>query len=121
DTAARLHDMGYANFTIDIYGREDDPRYRSLIHDREVTGAICLQGNRDQGRLLELYSSYDLFVFPTWQREPFGFAPLEAAACGCVPLFTDDCGIAEWLIDGVDCLKADRTAEAFARRIAEVL
>src|SRR5262249_20404391 len=64
---------------------------------------------------------YDLFAFPTRRQEPFGLVPLEAAARGCVPVITDDCGIAEWLAHGVHCLKAARTPAAFARAIQTVL
>jgi glycosyltransferase involved in cell wall biosynthesis len=71
--------------------------------------------------LLGLYRDYDVFAFPTWSREPFGVVALEAASAGCVPLITDECGIAEWLIDGVDCLKAPRSAEGFAERYGEIL
>ena len=59
--------------------------------------------------------------FPTLEREPFGLVPLEAAARGCVPLISRRCGIAEWLVHGVHCLKADRTPDAFARAFADVL
>jgi glycosyltransferase involved in cell wall biosynthesis len=62
-----------------------------------------------------------MFVFPTWPREPFGVAPLEAAAHGCVPLISADCGISEWLLDGVHCLKALRTPAAFADALERVL
>jgi glycosyltransferase involved in cell wall biosynthesis len=122
ETAARLHDLGYANFIIDIYGREEPiPRFRAMLHDHDVAGTVRLMGGRTQPELLRLYPAYDLFAFPTWEREPFGFAPLEAAACGCVSLFTADCGIAEWLVDGVHCLKASRSAAEFAERIVEIL
>ena len=37
-----------------------------------------------------------------------------------MPLISEDCGNAEWFIDRVDCLKARRSADGFAARIAEV-
>jgi glycogen synthase len=121
DAAARLHDLGFANFTIDVYGREDNPRFRAMLHEREVSGTVRFMGSRTQPDLLRLYADYDVFAFPTWAREPFAFAPLEAGARGCVPLFSADCGNSEWLVDEVHCLKAERTAEGFASRIAQVL
>jgi glycosyltransferase involved in cell wall biosynthesis len=121
ETAAVLRGSGLANFRIDIYGRETDPVYRTLLHRHGVADLVHLMGSRTHDELLELYSSYDVFAFPTWTREPNAFVPLEAAAAGCLPLFTADCGNAEWLIDGVDCLKAPRTPEGFARRVAEIL
>jgi hypothetical protein len=36
-------------------------------------------------------------------------------------LISNTCGIAEWLVHTIDCLKAPRTADAFARTIAAVL
>ncbi|HXB63806.1 MAG TPA: glycosyltransferase family 4 protein [Solirubrobacteraceae bacterium] len=119
--AARLGELGYANFHIDLFGREVDGYARTLVHEFGVEDKVNLMGISNQEDLLVRYREYDLFAFPTWQREPFGFAPLEAAAIGCVPLFTDDCGVSEWLVDNVHCLKAERTVEAFARRIVEVL
>jgi glycosyltransferase involved in cell wall biosynthesis len=71
--------------------------------------------------LLEAYRDYDLFAFPTLEREPFGLVPLEAVARGCVPIISRRCGIAEWLVHGVHCLKAERTPESFARVFAEVI
>lgn len=121
ETAARLHDAGFANFSIDIYGREGEPRFRRELYERDVVGTVRFMGSLPQPELLKLYADYDVFAFPTWAREPSAFAPLEAAAHGCVPLFSDDCGNAEWLINEVDCLKARRDPASFADRIAQVL
>lgn len=121
EAAAALRDSGLGNFTIDIYGREDDWTYRRMLHQYEVADLVRLKGSRSHDELVALYQDYDMLAFPTWSREPFGFVALEAAAAGCVPLITADCGAAEWLIDGVDCLKAIRSPLAFAKRISEVL
>ncbi len=121
ETAARLRDQGYANFSIDIYGSEQDARFRRQLHEHRVADLVHLKGPRSHRELLKLFDSYDMFLFPSWSREPFGFAPLEAAAAGCVPMVSADCGIAEWLVGDVDCLKAGRDAEQFARRIGAVL
>jgi glycosyltransferase involved in cell wall biosynthesis len=121
EAAAVLRDSGLGNFTIDIYGREDDWRFRRALHKLGVADVVRLMGSRSHDELVSLYRRYDLLAFPTWSREPFGFVALEAAAAGCVPLITADCGAAEWLIDGVDCLKAPRNAYGFAKRISEIL
>ena len=36
------------------------------------------------------------------QTENFGVAPAEAAACGVATIVSDQCGVAEWLRDGVE-------------------
>ena len=43
------------------------------------------QGSRPQAELARLYPTYDVFAFPTWHREPFAFAPLEASLAGVRP------------------------------------
>jgi glycosyltransferase involved in cell wall biosynthesis len=121
EAAARLRDRGFGNLRIDIYGREGDPRFRRMLIDNDVQELVRLMGPREHDDLIALYGEYDVFAFPTWSREPFGFAPLEAAAAGCLSLFSADCGIAEWMIDGLDCLKARRSAEGFAQRMEQVL
>ena len=121
ETAAVLRTRGYGDFVIDLYGAEDDLRFRTAIHERGLLDVVRIMGSREHRAMLDLHRTYDVFVFPTWAREPFAFAPLEAAAAGCVPLLSDDCGNAEWMIDGVDCLKAKRSALAFAERISQII
>ena len=118
---ARLRELGYAEVTVDLFGREPDASLKALALRLGVADAVRFMGSRSQEELLPLYRDYDVFAFPTWAREPFGFAPLEAAAFGCVPLISDDCGIGEWLVDGVHCLKAERSVEGFAGALGEIL
>ena len=121
EAAAQLRSSGLANFTIDMCGREATPEWRELILRLDLADRVRLIGLRSHAEMLALYHEYDVFAFPTWTREPFGFVALEAAAAGCLPVVTADSGISEWLIDGVDCLTAQRDAGAFARRFAEIL
>ncbi len=119
--AARLRDLGHEDFEIDLYGRVTDGYVPHLIQSLGVSDRVRLRGPRTQSELSDIFANADLFAFPTREREPFGFAPLEAAARGCVPVMTPICGIAEWLVHGVHALKAPRTPEAFARVFASVL
>lgn len=121
ETASRLRDDGYSNFTIDLYGRIVGSRFRAMVHEHDVAPFVRLMGSRPHAEILELYSDYDVFIFPTWDREPAAFAPLEAASAGCVPLFSAGCGNAEWMIDGVDCIKAPRDAISFAIAVERIL
>jgi glycosyltransferase involved in cell wall biosynthesis len=123
EAAARLRAGGWANFSVDIYGKVSDAYFPGLIDELGLQGHVTLKGSRSQSELLALYRSaqYDVFAFPTWGREPFAFGPLEAAAHGCVPVMSRICGNAEWFVHGVHCLKADRTPEAFARAFADIL
>lgn len=121
EAAAHLQEWGFFNFTVDVYGTIADYSLEAMITQLDVRDRVGLKGFRSQAELYSLYDDYDVFAFPTWSREPFGFAPLEAAAHGCVALVTDDCGYAEWMVDGVHCVKSSRSSIAFARHIAAIL
>ena len=121
EAAALVRAAGHDDFAIDLYGQVDDPFFVALAHARGVDQHVHFLGSRPQAELSEHYAEHDLFAFPTWPREPFGFAPLEAAWRGCVPLLSQQCGFAEWFVSGVHCLKADRTPTAFAEAILAVL
>jgi glycosyltransferase involved in cell wall biosynthesis len=122
EAAAELRRKGCDDFEVHVYGKCTDPSFLDLITHHDLRDHVVLMGSRPHAELMRLYAEYDVFAFPTEEREPFGLAPLEAAAAGCVPVITQNCGIAEWLVHGVHCLKADRTPRAFAevfRRIAD--
>jgi glycosyltransferase involved in cell wall biosynthesis len=108
-------------FRVDIYGREDDDRFRALASERGLEDVVGFHGVVEQRELMRRLSSYDVFAFPTEWREPFAFAPLEAAAAGCVPLISGTCGNAEWMVDGVHCLKSARDPQAFANALKAIL
>lgn len=92
EAAGRLRDLGYDNFTVDLYGNVSDSSFQALIQVKKLEGRVALRGVRTQAELAAIYGQYDVFAFPTWEREPFGLGPLEAAAYGCVPVVT--CGAA---------------------------
>jgi glycogen synthase len=120
-SAALLRDRGYDNFAVDIYGKVNDFHFPRLVRTLSLGDHVSFKGWRTQAELTELYGGYDLFAFPTWEREPFAFAPLEAASNGCVPVLSQICGNAEWFVHGVHCLKAPRTAEDFAQVFQDIL
>ena len=110
------------DFTVDLYGAGDLTRYVDLVQASGLAERVRVMGPRPQNVLLRAYADYDAFLFPTWEREPFGFAPVEAAGCGTPPILTRTCGAAERFVDGVHALKIDRDAPSLAdamRRIAD--
>ncbi|MGL6076606.1 MAG: glycosyltransferase family 4 protein [Fimbriiglobus sp.] len=116
-----LRDQGFTNLTLDIYGMGNDVEFRTLVQSLDLTNRIQFCGLKTQRELDRLYPDYDVFVFPTWGREPFAFAPLEAMAHGCLAIITNVCGNAEWFIDRVDCLKIERNPDALALCLKSVL
>jgi glycosyltransferase involved in cell wall biosynthesis len=121
ESASILQADGRHSFSVDIYGRVETPNYQAQIDKLRLRERVTLMGKCPHAELLQRFRGYDIFAFPTWRREPFGIAPLEAAGQGCVSVISECCGIAEWLMHGVHCLKARRTPEAFAQVIADIL
>lgn len=113
---ALLRDRGVRNVTLDLYGNaEDQNRYPRLVEHLGLGSVVTLRGFLPHSELVARYRNYDVFAFPTWEREPFGLVPLEAAAHGgCVPLISRSCGIGEWLVHGVQCLKVSPDAHSVA-------
>jgi glycogen synthase len=120
EAARLLLDRGLRDFELDIYGQVPDAEFPSMARMFGLEDHVRFRGPRSQPELARLFRNYDVFAFPTWAREPFGFAPLEAGAQGCVPLISHVCGISEWLIHGVDCLKVRRTARGFADALSAI-
>jgi glycogen(starch) synthase len=121
EAAAALELTAPGRFSIDVFGRQDDDRFRLLASELGIDHVVRFCGVAKQQELIRRLAGYDVFAFPTEWREPFGFAALEAAAAGCVPLVAENCGIAEWMVGGVHCVKARRTPQAFADALAAIL
>jgi len=108
-------------FSVDIFGDGDLPRYIDMARTLQVSDHVRFLGPRPQAELIRLYAGYDSFLFPTWEREPFGFAPIEAAGCGTPPILTRNCGASERLVDAVHSLKIERSTEALAEAMNRVI
>lgn len=118
---AQLVAAGHTNFHVDIYGFGAAEPWILLAAQHGVSEYLSFRGARSQKEILDLLPEYDVFLFPTHNREPFGFAPIEAAACGVVPIVTRDAGCAERLVDGIHALKIDRTPASLAEAIIHLL
>ena len=120
-SAALLRERGLHEFALDVYGKVTDSSFADLIQSLGLSGHVTLKGSLAQAQLMEAYQDYDVFAFPGRTDEPFGFAPLEAMTRGCVPVLNRTCGASEWLVNGVHCLKTERTEASFADAFGQVL
>jgi len=121
DAVAEIRDLGYSNFSLDLYGKGDTVLIADRIHQLGLDKFVTLRGWTDQKELRRQFRRHDLFIFPTWAREPFAIVALEAGAEGCVPLLSSPSGDSEWLVEDVHCLKARRDPSAFAATVRRVL
>jgi glycosyltransferase involved in cell wall biosynthesis len=121
EVVARLVERGHTNLRLDIFGGGDLRRLGHLVSEHGVTDYVTQHGPVPKAELRQWFRQADLLVFPTSADDAMPLAPLEAAAEGCVPLIPAVSGISEWLIDGVSCLKADATTDAYVEVIGQVL
>jgi len=117
----QLRESGLANFRVDVYGGGLHHEYRDRTREMGLGDIIEFHGPTDQADVLAAEAAADALLFPTWHREPFGNAPIEAAAAGCVPIITEDFGAAEWLVDGVHAIKIQRNPDSLAAAMARVV
>ncbi|QHF25268.1 glycosyltransferase [Rathayibacter sp. VKM Ac-2804] len=109
------------DFRVDLYGDGDVDGYRARAESLGLEGVLTFHGARPRDEVLAAHGRADAFLFPTWAGEPFGVAPVEAAAAGCVPIVTAASGVAEFLVDGVDCVKIRRSAPALLEAMSDVV
>lgn len=108
-------------FTIDVFGGGDRTRYQQLAEQLGLSDLVRFHGHVGQRELGERYLDFDVFLFPSWDREPFGSAPVEAAAAGCVPVISELAGVAEWFLDGGSAIMVSPTVEGVQSAMARVL
>jgi glycosyltransferase involved in cell wall biosynthesis len=91
---------------------------QGLARDLGVQVDIRIRVSDDE--LAELYRQAALFIYSP-RLEPFGLAPLEAAA-SCLPtVAVAEAGTRETVVDGVTGLLVDRDAAEFSRAVDQVL
>jgi glycosyltransferase involved in cell wall biosynthesis len=123
EACAELVAQGYADFTIDIFcvSGSRPESWIALATQCGVGDHIRWRTGVSQAEFFALLPEYDSFLFPAQTREPFGFAPIEAAACGLIPIITRNAGVAERLVDHLHCLKIDRTSCSLAAAMRQLL
>jgi glycosyltransferase involved in cell wall biosynthesis len=121
DMAALLLATGDSDFVLDIIGTGLVDEVAARIDALGLGEHVRLLGWMAQDEVRRHLRESDLFVFPTYAEDPMPLATLEAASVGCVPLLPAITGNSEWLVDGVHCLKAARTPDAFADAVRAVL
>lgn len=120
EASARLKAEGLT-FFVDVYGAGELAHFVGMARTLRVDDRVRFLGPRPQAELLRLFTRYDAFLFPTWEGEPFGLVPIEAAGHGAPPIMTWQCGASEYMVDGVHCLKIERNADSLAGAMRRVI
>ncbi len=102
---------GVTEFSVDVFGAGQVAQLLQKVRTKRLDRHIRYAGCPKKSDMLQLFSQYDALLFPTWEREAFGFVVSEAASAGCFPIMTAGIGASEWFLDGVDCMKIARTPD----------
>jgi glycosyltransferase involved in cell wall biosynthesis len=86
----------------------------------EAGVSLRLRPNVGEGELVRLYNASKVFVYAPF-REPFGFVPLEAMACGTPVVAVLEGGVREVLRPGSGSIGVSRDPDAFARALEPLL
>lgn len=99
-----------------------DEGYASELQELANAVGITLDLRRDVSdrELVQLYRTAGLFVY-TPRLEPFGLAPLEAAACGLVTVAVAEAGTRESIAQGQNGFLVPADEALFAQKIDELL
>ena len=104
-----------------VGGGEDEKLLKTLIREHHLEDCVKLAGKvLDREKLREIYSSCDLFVFPS----VYDNAPLvvrEAAACGCASLLVKGSNSAEGVTDGQNGILTAERVEDIAMGLNDAL
>jgi glycogen(starch) synthase len=121
ESVERLVLNGLDNFYLDVYGPGQVASFMQRVKAKGLDRHIFYKGVADKKDLPQILSHYDALIFPTWEREAFGFVASEAAVAGCIPILTAGIGASEWFLDGVDSLKISRNAVSLYGAMSQVL
>ena len=104
-----------------VANSEDSP-YRQKMEALAAQHQVDLQvRNRiDDSALVELLNRAGLLLY-TSHLEPFGYAPIEANACGAPVVAVAEGGVRETVVDGVNGLLCDRDPAALAEAMNRLL
>ena len=121
DAAHMLAGAGIGSFEVDVYGPGQVGDFMQMTKAMGLDHCVAYRGVAHKNQVPGILARYDALLFPTWDRESFGFIVSEAAASGCLPVFTRGIGAADWFQDGVDCIMIDRNAESLANAMLAIL
>lgn len=98
----RAKELGY-NIKAEMVGRGSQTCVlNKMLDEYKLANDICYLGAIPYHNLPPVYSSFDLFVFPTQLPESLGLVAIEAMACGVPIVGTRIGGLQDYIKDGIN-------------------
>lgn len=102
EAIANLTKDGYKIKAIMAGRGSEEPLLKDAIKHYDLEKTISYIGPVAHDRLPEIYSSFDVFVFPSTESESLGLVGIEAMACGVPVIGSDFAGPKCYIADGVN-------------------
>ena len=116
-----LKDSGEDFKMLIVGGGFDEEKFKGIVENLGLSDKFIFVGSVSDRTLLQgYYLRSDLFLFPS-TFDTSSLVPIEAAAHKLPTLLIRGSDTAENIEDGVNGFLADETAEAFAKRIKEII
>lgn len=87
----------------DIRGKGYAEKIYRMVRQFNLSDYVKFHGHVSEEKLIELYSTSDIFVFPNYPQT-WGLAVFEAMGCGTPAIVSTGCGASEVLTDGENAL-----------------
>lgn len=122
DFISELDDDEIVRGLLPFYAGKNYIDHLDSITVPELKRRITYTGAVDHDKLMELYSSAFMFIFPSVWHEPFGIPVIEAMACGIPVIGARSGGIAEIIHNRKNGILVERSnAEDLRRGIEEII
>jgi glycosyltransferase involved in cell wall biosynthesis len=104
------------------FGQKADPEYVARLERsaRERGVALEIRVGAPEDEIRQALQRASVFLYPS-RLEPFGYAPLEASACGCPVVAVREGGPRETLVDGVTGFLTDGSVSRMAEAVRALL
>ncbi len=100
-----------------VVGGCNQKLFKHMVFDDELMEHIQLIGYVEDRLMAQLYSNAEWFVY-TSQYEGFGLPPLEAMACGCPVITSNNSSLLEVVGDAgilIDCMSCEEHVKAYEK------
>lgn len=97
-------------------------RARQIVEELGLQDRVIFAGFLETEELVQAYSGAAVTLVPSVWLEPFGYVTVEAMACECPVVVTENCGSAEVVTDGVEGYIVPRMdPQAIAEAVLNIL